>query len=122
MTANLPDNVTTETVYTVRSDSHMDARVHVALDGSVWITQAEDGHVIVPTSAIPGLIAALSAAAGLDVPTAPALPAYVIDGDGARHELASDGTYRLCLRDGTHGHIRRTLEYIRAEIGIRSEG
>lgn len=120
MTANLPDNVTAETVYTVRSDSHMDAKVHVALDGSVWITQAEDGHVIVPTSAIPGLIAALSAAAGLPLPEAPEPdPTFIIDGEGDRWERQADGRFVLYVE----GHpVAATRSLILRVYGIRSEG
>jgi hypothetical protein len=119
---SLPDNVTAETVYTVSPEDY--AKIAVKsddLNGVLWVQQSGT-TVTVPTHAVPGLIAALTAAAGLDAPAAPTLPAYVIDGLGNRHELAPDGTYRLCFPGGGRGLIRRTLEYIRAELGIREEG
>lgn len=125
MITNLPANVTAETTYVVTFEGWADANVTGdTLNGLVTVEQAGASHTF-PVEELPGLIAALqAAAAGLTpTPDKPSdLPAFIIDGEGDRYELASDGTYRLILRDGTRGYLRRTLEDIRAEFGIREEG
>lgn len=115
MTANLPDNVTAETKYTVKSETHLDVQVHVEIDGSVWITQAEDGHVVLPADAIPGLIAALQAAGGV---TEPQGPAWVVDNGGYRWHRHGDGTYTM-IGAVVDGLKRQPLDTVAAEFGIR---
>lgn len=119
MTANLPDNVTAVTRFTI--DQGDDAgEIYVEQgDESVWIRQ-DDDTVLVRVDALPGLIAALQAAAGIQATGDH--PAFVIDNDGDRWERNADGLY--CMRSGRTGELYgdfRPLAYIRRNYGIRGE-
>lgn len=120
MTTNLPDTVKATTTYTVASANFADIVVEPYGDGGVNITQLDDDGIAVAADSIPGLIAALQAAAGI---TDPQGPAYVIDRDGDRWERASDGGYHLRARSSGHLYDdpedARTLAYIDETYGIR---
>lgn len=113
MTANLPDNVTTETVYHVDSTAGSEINVSINEHGEVWIRQDGD-RVVIAASAVPGLIAALQSAAGIP---APPDPDHVVDKDGDRWNRNEDGTYTLEGEAVGSRYAHRSLEYVRTYWG-----
>lgn len=116
MTANLPDNVTAVTTYTVKTADGCNVITVQQIDAHVCLKQDDDRIILTPDD-VPGLIAALQAVAG--VPPEQDGPAYVIDGDGDTWTRNGDGTYRFGHMHGGDADSARTLDHIRSMYGIR---
>ena len=134
MITNLPANVAVATTYVVTFEGWADANVTGdTLNGLVTVEQAGASHTF-PVEELPGLIAALqAAAAGLTpTPDKPSdLPAFVIDGEGDHWYRDADAdTYTLGNNpdDGWRAPrsdsllAAQTLDAIRERHGIKGEG
>lgn len=123
---SLPDNVTVNTEYVVRSTDDAEVFNDITVTRGergnvVYLKQDSDTVALIPAD-VPGLIAALQALAGIPVPQD---PAEVIDNDGERWYRVAPGRYTCEGHEACNSleiHAGQSLDAIRERYGIREEG